>query len=302
MFKNKEVTLVDRIRTYQRADRANKQCANCGEMGPVYICTDFHTFVCTECSGLHRELSHKVKSISMSNWTKDEVNAIETSGGNVKDRELYLASYDPKAFPQPASTNKERLREFIRAKYIERRWVASKRPPVKIHEPATIIPDSPIRVKKEKKDKKHVEPTDDLFTFSPSRVISNPVVEVPAIAVPEVTVSPEEEVQAHFSRGMESLERLYRSNASSAQLLASTVMESLRQQFLTTRTPTPAETPVVAPSSVTTTASSNPFDFLPSPSTAMIPVTSTLEVPPFMPMEQAPVPPVAHSNPFDFFQ
>lgn len=125
MFKAKEASSVDRIRLTQRNDKANKQCANCGELGPIYICTDFHTFVCTECSGVHRELSHKVKSISMSNWSEEEVQALESSGGNQRDHERYMCTYDPKAFAVPANTDRSRLREFVKAKYIEKRWIGS---------------------------------------------------------------------------------------------------------------------------------------------------------------------------------
>ena len=35
------------------------------------------------CSGLHRELQHKCKGISMSKWTAEEVKAVE-AGGNLK--------------------------------------------------------------------------------------------------------------------------------------------------------------------------------------------------------------------------
>jgi hypothetical protein len=42
---------------------------------------DFSTFVCMMCSGLHREINHKVKGISMSEFTEAEVAAL-TAGGN----------------------------------------------------------------------------------------------------------------------------------------------------------------------------------------------------------------------------
>ena len=32
------------------------------QVGPTYVCLTFGTFVCTTCSGLHREFSHKVKA------------------------------------------------------------------------------------------------------------------------------------------------------------------------------------------------------------------------------------------------
>lgn len=40
--------------------------------GPMAVCLDFHTFVCTTCSGVHREFQHKCKGISMSKWSPEE--------------------------------------------------------------------------------------------------------------------------------------------------------------------------------------------------------------------------------------
>ena len=125
MFKAKESTLVDRVRAIQKRDKSNRECANCGEMGPIYICMDFLTFVCTECAGVHRELTHKVKSISMTKWSTHEVDELEALGGNIRDAQKYLGSYDPIAFPRPKCTSADSLRSFIRAKYLEKRWASS---------------------------------------------------------------------------------------------------------------------------------------------------------------------------------
>jgi hypothetical protein len=54
----------------------NKRCADCTERLPQYVNLDFSTFVCTACSGIHREFNHRVKSISLANFTEDEVRAI----------------------------------------------------------------------------------------------------------------------------------------------------------------------------------------------------------------------------------
>ncbi|KAJ0709972.1 putative Arf GTPase activating protein [Helianthus annuus] len=49
--------------------------------GPQYVCTSFWTFVCTTCSGIHREFTHRVKSVSMAKFTTQEVSALQ-GGGN----------------------------------------------------------------------------------------------------------------------------------------------------------------------------------------------------------------------------
>ncbi|KAK1376538.1 hypothetical protein POM88_032731 [Heracleum sosnowskyi] len=48
---------------------------NCSQ-GPQYVCTTFWTFVCITCSGIHREFTHRVKSVSMS-FTSQEVEALQ---------------------------------------------------------------------------------------------------------------------------------------------------------------------------------------------------------------------------------
>ncbi|KAL0694634.1 hypothetical protein Bca4012_061814 [Brassica carinata] len=59
----------------------NRRCINCNSLGPQYVCTTFWTFVCMPCSGIHREFTHRVKSVSMSKFTSQEVEVLQ-NGGN----------------------------------------------------------------------------------------------------------------------------------------------------------------------------------------------------------------------------
>ncbi|GFZ09376.1 ARF GAP-like zinc finger-containing protein ZIGA4 [Actinidia rufa] len=59
----------------------NRKCMNCNSLGPQYVCTNFWTFVCVTCSGIHREFTHRVKSVSMAKFTSQEVEALQ-KGGN----------------------------------------------------------------------------------------------------------------------------------------------------------------------------------------------------------------------------
>ena len=55
--------------------------------------------------------------ISMSKWTPEEVKAVE-NGGNEKDREVYLASYNPAIHaPLPKPGDLERIRHFIKVSW-----------------------------------------------------------------------------------------------------------------------------------------------------------------------------------------
>ncbi len=51
-----------------RTKSYNKSCFDCHEKGVNYVVIDFGTFVCSTCSGIHRQLMHKVKGLGMSNF------------------------------------------------------------------------------------------------------------------------------------------------------------------------------------------------------------------------------------------
>ncbi|KAF7801418.1 putative ADP-ribosylation factor GTPase-activating protein AGD14 isoform X1 [Senna tora] len=71
----------------------NRRCINCNSLGPQYVCTNFWTFVCMTCSGIHREFTHRVKSVSMAKFTSQEVEALQ-NGGNQRARDIYLKDWD----------------------------------------------------------------------------------------------------------------------------------------------------------------------------------------------------------------
>ncbi|XP_021903175.1 arf-GAP domain and FG repeat-containing protein 2 [Carica papaya] len=109
----------------------NRRCINCNSLGPQYVCTNFWTFVCTTCSGIHREFTHRVKSISMAKFTSQEVSSLQ-EGGNQRAKEIYFKEWDPQRQSFPDSSNVERLRDFIKHVYVDRRYSGEKnydRPP-----------------------------------------------------------------------------------------------------------------------------------------------------------------------------
>lgn len=50
--KKQEKLLLEKIRAFQKSDPENRRCVDCGDVGPVYVCMDYGSFVCTTCSGL----------------------------------------------------------------------------------------------------------------------------------------------------------------------------------------------------------------------------------------------------------
>jgi len=121
-----EKSLVDRIRAFQRSTQSNKRCADCGEIGPTYICSNFQTFVCQTCSGIHREFGHKIKAISLSQWTFDEVKELVEAGGNDQAALEWLARRPTEEGVRDvelsSASDPQRVRDIIREKYVEKRW------------------------------------------------------------------------------------------------------------------------------------------------------------------------------------
>ncbi|GLT95436.1 hypothetical protein SLE2022_131180 [Rubroshorea leprosula] len=103
----------------------NRKCINCNSLVPQYVCTDFWTFVCMTCSGIHREFTHRVKSVSMSKFSSQEVEALQ-NGGNQRAREIYLKDWDMQTQRLPSSSNADKIREFIKNVYVDRRYAGGK--------------------------------------------------------------------------------------------------------------------------------------------------------------------------------
>eukprot|EP00930_Biecheleria_cincta_P007150 TRINITY_DN108304_c0_g1_i1.p1 TRINITY_DN108304_c0_g1~~TRINITY_DN108304_c0_g1_i1.p1 ORF type:complete len:425 (+),score=89.01 TRINITY_DN108304_c0_g1_i1:58-1332(+) len=114
-------SLMERLRTVQRGNQANRRCADCDDKGPTYVCLDFDIFVCQQCSGLHRTFGHRIKGISLSVWSAPEVAKME-DGGNEIAALKFLNRWSQQIFPQPAVGDLEGIREFIRLKYVEKKW------------------------------------------------------------------------------------------------------------------------------------------------------------------------------------
>ncbi|CAN4125637.1 unnamed protein product [Withania somnifera] len=102
----------------------NRKCINCNSLGPQYVCTNYWTFVCMTCSGIHREFTHRVKSVSMANFTSQEVEALQ-KGGNQRAREIYLKSWDPQSQWLPNNSNVDKVRDFIKTVYVDKRYAAA---------------------------------------------------------------------------------------------------------------------------------------------------------------------------------
>ncbi|KAG1703220.1 hypothetical protein DVH05_008131 [Phytophthora capsici] len=157
--KRQEERLIQELRDFQRSNPANKRCFDCNEMMPQYVCLDFNTFVCTACSGIHREFAHRVKSISMSKFTESEIKNMVNHGGNEAAQKYWRNKHDP-SFRPTGGSDGERTRNFIRLTYIDRKWVYESPRHAKDEEPER------TSSKSNKKKEKKADSDDDFFSSS----------------------------------------------------------------------------------------------------------------------------------------
>jgi hypothetical protein len=98
----------------------NKKCADCGEQCAVNVDTTHGVFVCTSCSGIHREFGDRIKSVSMASFTKEDI-ALLSSQTNDSFNEVWMAKWKGEV-PLPLSADDIKRRAFLTAKYQEKRW------------------------------------------------------------------------------------------------------------------------------------------------------------------------------------
>ncbi|KAG5136445.1 hypothetical protein JHK82_021176 [Glycine max] len=98
----------------------NRFCADCNAPDPKWASANIGVFVCLKCCGVHRSLGSqisKVLSVTLDEWSSDEIDAMIEVGGNSSANSIYEA-YFPEGFtkPGPDATHDQRVK-FIRLKY-----------------------------------------------------------------------------------------------------------------------------------------------------------------------------------------
>uniref|UniRef100_A0A3Q3AN73 ArfGAP with FG repeats 2 n=1 Tax=Kryptolebias marmoratus TaxID=37003 RepID=A0A3Q3AN73_KRYMA len=105
----------------------NKHCFECSQPGVTYTDITVGSFVCTSCSGMLRGLNppHRVKSISMTTFSQQEVEFLQNHGNEV-GRRTWLCVFDPKADGCPDLKDSQKFKEFLQDKYEKKKWHFSK--------------------------------------------------------------------------------------------------------------------------------------------------------------------------------
>ncbi|XP_069042765.1 arf-GAP domain and FG repeat-containing protein 2 isoform X1 [Lepisosteus oculatus] len=115
-----------RVRELARS-RGNKQCFECDQPGVTYVDITVGSFVCTSCSGMLRGLNppHRVKSISMTTFSQQEVEFLQCHGNEVC-KTVWLAIYEPRLEGVFDPRDTQKLKEFLQDKYEKKKWHISK--------------------------------------------------------------------------------------------------------------------------------------------------------------------------------
>jgi len=105
----------------------NKKCFDCCDnYSPRYLCTTFSTFVCSCCANIHhKDFGHTIKVLSIFSFTVNEIYVLKETGNRVA-ADKWLARWRSDMFSEPdptSATYKEDARKYMKAKYIQKRWV-----------------------------------------------------------------------------------------------------------------------------------------------------------------------------------
>ncbi|XP_034395400.1 arf-GAP with dual PH domain-containing protein 2 isoform X2 [Cyclopterus lumpus] len=108
----------------------NGRCADCGAPDPQWASYKLGVFVCLNCSGIHRSLCSRVKSVTLDFW-EDELVEFMKSNGNDSAKALFEKAV-PAYYYRPQEHDCAVLREqWIRAKYERMEFTGeTKYPPI----------------------------------------------------------------------------------------------------------------------------------------------------------------------------
>ncbi|XP_047178250.1 ADP-ribosylation factor GTPase-activating protein AGD12-like isoform X1 [Vigna umbellata] len=98
----------------------NRNCADCNAPDPKWASANIGVFICLKCCGVHRSLGthiSKVLSVTLDDWSEDEIDAMMEVGGNASANSIYEA-YIPEGVTKPGpDAGHEQRSNFIRSKY-----------------------------------------------------------------------------------------------------------------------------------------------------------------------------------------
>ncbi|XP_026469007.1 arfGAP with SH3 domain, ANK repeat and PH domain-containing protein-like [Ctenocephalides felis] len=119
------VELQQTIIRYVQRLPGNDRCCDCNSTNdPTWLSTNFGIIVCIECSGVHRDLGvhiSRIQSLTLDNLGTSQL-ILARFMSNQALNDILEATLSLSHKPNASSTMEERY-NFIRAKYLSRRWV-----------------------------------------------------------------------------------------------------------------------------------------------------------------------------------
>uniref|UniRef100_J3SE08 Arf-GAP with coiled-coil, ANK repeat and PH domain-containing protein n=1 Tax=Crotalus adamanteus TaxID=8729 RepID=J3SE08_CROAD len=110
-----------------QAIAGNEMCCDCGLADPRWASINLGITLCIECSGIHRSLGvhfSKVRSLTLDSWEPELLKLMCELGNNVINR-VYEANREKMGAKKPHSgSQRQEKEEYIRAKYVDRRFVS----------------------------------------------------------------------------------------------------------------------------------------------------------------------------------
>uniref|UniRef100_A0A8B9FRB2 Arf-GAP with coiled-coil, ANK repeat and PH domain-containing protein n=1 Tax=Amazona collaria TaxID=241587 RepID=A0A8B9FRB2_9PSIT len=138
----------------------NAACCDCGLADPRWASINLGITLCIECSGIHRSLGvhfSKVRSLTLDSWEPELLKLMCELGNDVINR-IYEAKLEKVGVKKPQHGSQRQEKEaYIRAKYVERKFVEK--------QPASVsLPESGTKgLPQSKEEKRHSGPEKSLL-------------------------------------------------------------------------------------------------------------------------------------------
>ncbi|XP_008060116.1 arf-GAP with coiled-coil, ANK repeat and PH domain-containing protein 2 [Carlito syrichta] len=103
----------------------NASCCDCGLADPRWASINLGITLCIECSGIHRSLGvhfSKVRSLTLDTW-EPELLKLMCELGNDVINQVYEAKVEKMGIKKPQPGQRQEKEAYIRAKYVERKFV-----------------------------------------------------------------------------------------------------------------------------------------------------------------------------------